>query len=390
MDWKITCYLSALLVTSATQTGARLRSGESGRIGKAVHVRQHSPFTPFSIPSQSHSPPARRLLSVDSPPIEAVAPQSESASPEVQLAQAADPADHVPAPKPTSVGSANGLWNWTDTGSRHSSVVGIKVGEAFGTGVVLYVDRTSRIDNGYLGFCATANHVVSPASDGAIPITVTYVDGERSSGCRVVDSNEEVDVAILWVWVPAGIRPAALAHRRSRRGEMIEFVGLGGGVAARRRLRHFESTASAPTDAKYIFSDETLLPGDSGGPVFNAAGRLVGIISGGWFWWNHRAADGNPDPVQATWPARASNLIPLARLILELPDCSDGGATPGVHEFAGEHIDKAIPNNGRVPRRRKRPTPPADQRPPDSLLGADQPAGSPAAEDQDIYIDMGD
>jgi hypothetical protein len=52
--------------------------------------------------------------------------------------------------------------------------------------------------------------------------------------------------------------------------------------------------------------------------VFNSKKEVVGVISGGWFWWDGgvKAADGNA--LNATWPARASNLNPIQLLMADV------------------------------------------------------------------------
>jgi len=99
-------------------------------------------------------------------------------------------------------------------------------------------------------------------------------------------------------------------------GDKLEFAGLGGGSKLDCCIRHFSAVASSPSSLEKIFADVPLLPGDSGGPVFNEKHEVVGIISGGWFWWNSGLMDkdGNAS-IRTTWPARASNVGPLKTLM---------------------------------------------------------------------------
>ncbi|MEM7312532.1 MAG: serine protease [Planctomycetota bacterium] len=246
----------------------------------------------------------------------AALPRSVSAQPE-------KPRAGKPAKAP------NELWNWTPSNEHHSSVTMLRVGPETGTGVVIMVDEDSPEGDGHLGFVATAAHVVESAkkkpTDGDSSrneIRVYFANEERdvSRNCSIVRRDREEDVAIVWAWIPKGIRPVRLTNRSARSGDRLEFVGLGGKTSIADGLRHFHAQASAPTNDKLVYADQALLPGDSGGPVFDANHRLTGIISGGWFWWSHdRMKTTYNEPLRATWPARASNILPLARLIASLP-----------------------------------------------------------------------
>ena len=216
------------------------------------------------------------------------------------------------------------LWKWTKSKEHHQSVVKVTVGESVGTGVLLYVDRKTKEGDGYLGYCATAQHVIDQAERQS-DIRVEYQNGMKAVDCQVVKQNKEMDVAMLWVWVPKDMAAAKLGSSKIERGEKVEFVGLGGRFDFSEGLRHFVGTAAAPTSMRKIYADQTLLPGDSGGPIFNARREVVGIISGGWFWWgDDEIKTDSGSEFRATWPARGSNVIPLAALIAELPPCEIG------------------------------------------------------------------
>ena len=76
--------------------------------------------------------------------------------------------------------------------------------------------------------------------------------------------------------------------------------------------------ADPPSSFEKIFADVPLLPGDSGGPVFNADHEVVGIISGGWFWWDSGLKTSNGSYIRTTWPARASNVGPIQSMMEKL------------------------------------------------------------------------
>ena len=218
----------------------------------------------------------------------------------------------------SQVGKDSGLWHWTENSNHHQSIVQIDAGDGAGTGVVIYVDKSKPIKDGYEGYCLTASHVVQDIYDNTIK--VRFRNGRRSKGCRVVERDDERDIALVWAWIPGDIPPAKLATEPITAGEKLEFAGLGGGSDLRKSLRHFSGTASHPSSMEKIFADVPLLPGDSGGPVFNSKNEVVGIISGGWFWWDGGVKLPNGSEIKATWPARASNIDPIRILMAKIDD----------------------------------------------------------------------
>ena len=216
------------------------------------------------------------------------------------------------------VGRDSGLWNWTDDATHHQAIVQVAAGNGTGTGVVIRIDKDKPIKDGYEGYCLTAWHVVQDSVDKSIK--VTFNNGRRSKDCRVVHQDKDRDVALIWAWIPNSISPAKLAIEPIQGGEFLEFAGLGGGSDLNGSLRHFRAVASSPSSLEKIFADVPLLPGDSGGPVFNANQEVVGIISGGWFWWDGGVKLPNGSEIKATWPARASNIDPIRVLMAEVDD----------------------------------------------------------------------
>ena len=219
------------------------------------------------------------------------------------------------------VGKDSGLWEWTEFAPHHGAIVEVHSGGGSGTGVLISVDKDKKVANGYEGYVLTAWHVVQDDVDAVKPkIKVKFKDHKRGSkGCRVVQFNEHKDVALVWVWVPEDVEPVKMAKDPIESGDKLEFAGLGGGSKLDCCIRHFSATASSPSSLEKIFADVPLLPGDSGGPVFNEKHEVVGIISGGWFWWNSGLTTNNgTHSIRTTWPARASNVGPLQSLMAKL------------------------------------------------------------------------
>ncbi len=237
-----------------------------------------------------------------------------SAEPEVLIQEST--ATSVESPKSSEpVGKGSGLWKWTPESDYHQSIVEVSTSGGSGTGVLISLNTTEKpLSEGYV---LTAWHVVQDdIVDGSIK--VTYRNKRRAKDCRVVQYDEEKDVAILWVWVPEDIKPAKLATQSVKRGDRLELAGLGGGTDLACCVRAFEAFASPPSSVEKIFADVPLLPGDSGGPVFNAQHEVVGVISGGWFWWDSGLKTASGSYIRTTWPARASNIGPIQSMVEKL------------------------------------------------------------------------
>ena len=220
----------------------------------------------------------------------------------------------APAVSRGQVGKDTTLWNWTVPAPHHKPIVKVALDGAEGTGTIIHVDRSQVKDGWFGGYCLTAHHVVA-GDKGRRAITVTYRDGIVSRKCWVLEFDERLDVAIVQVRVPDGIIPAKLAGVPVRRGARLELAGLGGSSQLSSHLRHFSARASQPTNNNQIFCDVPLLPGDSGGPVFNEDHEVVGVISGGWFWWDGGITTDRGLPINATWPARACNAAVIQQLL---------------------------------------------------------------------------
>ncbi len=224
------------------------------------------------------------------------------------------------------VGRGSGLWKWTPLADHHSAIVEISSGGGSGTGVLISIDEDKPVKDGFEGYCLTAWHVIQDDVESD-KIKVRFRNGRGAKGCRVVQSNEEKDIALVWTWVPAGVKPAKLARQPIERGDTLEFAGLGGGSELKCCVRHFSAMASPPSTIEKIFADVPLLPGDSGGPVFNSNQEVVGIISGGWFWWNSGVKSDNGSYVRTTWPARASNIGPIQNMVAKMAEKTDASDT---------------------------------------------------------------
>jgi putative serine protease PepD len=131
------------------------------------------------------------------------------------------------------------------------------------------------------GHIVTAAHVV----DGASAVSVKFQDG-TTRAAEVLGTDNATDVAVLSV-DPSGLtlHPLTLGSSASLSiGDEVAAIGdpftydrsLSTGVVS-----GLDRTISAPngfTVAHAIQTDAALNPGNSGGPVLDASGRVIGIV----------------------------------------------------------------------------------------------------------------
>jgi S1-C subfamily serine protease len=131
------------------------------------------------------------------------------------------------------------------------------------------------------GHIVTAAHVV----DGASSITVTFQDGTTRTA-KLLGKDNATDVAVLSVDPSAlTLHPLALGSSASLNvGNAVAAIGdpftydrsMSTGIVS-----GLDRTISAPngfTVAHAIQTDAALNPGNSGGPVLDASGKVVGIV----------------------------------------------------------------------------------------------------------------
>jgi S1-C subfamily serine protease len=130
------------------------------------------------------------------------------------------------------------------------------------------------------GTVLTALHVV----DGAGQIQVEFADGTRAAA-RVAASRPEKDIAVLTVdRLPQVVVPAVLAGPPPV-GDTVFAVGdplgLRGSLSAG-VVSAADRTIGTPSGAALrglIQFDAAVNPGNSGGPLLNRAGQVVGIVT---------------------------------------------------------------------------------------------------------------
>jgi serine protease Do len=128
------------------------------------------------------------------------------------------------------------------------------------------------------GLIVTNNHVI----EGADEITVTLQDG-TSLKAKLLGRDEKTDIAVLQVTPPKGKTLTAVQWGDSDTARVGDWVlaigdpfGLGGTVTAGIVSARGRDINQGPYD-DFIQTDAAINRGNSGGPLFNMDGKVVGI-----------------------------------------------------------------------------------------------------------------
>ena len=145
--------------------------------------------------------------------------------------------------------------------------------------VALLSERTGSSGSGVVvsadGLILTAAHVVQ----GADTLLVVFPDGKQVQG-KVLGANYSKDVAMVKI-IAAGKWPCVgLGNSRSlEAGDWVIALGHSAGFDAGRTppVRFGRVVSKGP--GNFLTTDCTLIGGDSGGPLFDLDGQLIGIHS---------------------------------------------------------------------------------------------------------------
>jgi serine protease Do len=140
--------------------------------------------------------------------------------------------------------------------------------------------RVSSLGSGFIidpdGIVVTNNHVIADADE----ITVILNDGTRLKA-QLLGKDTKVDLAVLKVKTDHPLKAVKFGDSdRLRLGEWVIAIGnpfsLGGTVTAGIVSARNRDINSGPYD-NYIQTDAPINRGNSGGPLFNLEGEVVGI-----------------------------------------------------------------------------------------------------------------
>jgi serine protease Do len=140
--------------------------------------------------------------------------------------------------------------------------------------------KSSSLGSGFIidasGIVVTNNHVIADASE----VTVILTDGQKLKA-EIIGKDQKVDVAVLRVKPEKPLKAVKFGDSdKARVGDWVLAVGnpfgLGGSVTAGIVSARNRNIDSGPYD-NYIQTDASINKGNSGGPLFNMDGEVVGI-----------------------------------------------------------------------------------------------------------------
>ena len=146
-----------------------------------------------------------------------------------------------------------------------SAVVAVEVGDGSGSGVVITAD----------GLIVTAGHVCGGTDRD---VSFTFPDGKIARG-KTLGVDLESDTGLMKITEPGPWPHVATGElEQAKMGDWVLALGHPGGFDLKRSLvvRLGRIIRLAP-DA--LQTDCTISPGDSGGPLFDMHGRVIGIHS---------------------------------------------------------------------------------------------------------------
>ena len=149
-------------------------------------------------------------------------------------------------------------------------------GNAFGLGSGVVINRDANV--------LTALHVI----EGSEEIELGFPDGTRTSA-TLVNLDRDKDIAVLAPAVlPGLVVPATMGSAAALRvgdevfavGHPLGLVGsLSAGVVSGLERQSRQEEGEEPRQGLIQF-DAAVNPGNSGGPLLDSAGRVVGIVTG--------------------------------------------------------------------------------------------------------------
>jgi S1-C subfamily serine protease len=150
------------------------------------------------------------------------------------------------------------------------SIVTVHAGDALGTGFAIHADTPT----GYRTAIITNEHVISEARAGeGSDVFVTH--GSRSLEASLWTWDVENDLALLYVReVLPKLDWATEQGHEPRAGEFVVAIGSPYGLEG--------STTTGVISriySNYIQTDAAVNPGNSGGPLLNRYGEVVGVVS---------------------------------------------------------------------------------------------------------------
>ena len=225
-------------------------------------------LTPTPTPAPTPVPTATPVLTLTPTPTPAPTP-APTATPVPTLTPTPTPAPTpAPAPTPTSEMTIAAI-----VASVESGVVRIQTETAVGSGFIYKIDSSTKE-----AWILTNQHVVSNQSQ----VTVTIENITSYTG-QVLGVDILRDLAVVQICCSADFNALALGDSASNiKGSVVVAIGYPLGVVDSARVTSGIISASyydSTFDRWVTQTDASLNPGNSGGPLFNMFGKVIGVTT---------------------------------------------------------------------------------------------------------------
>jgi serine protease Do len=144
--------------------------------------------------------------------------------------------------------------------------------QSLGSGFIISAD----------GYVVTNNHVVTADGQGQVEsISVTLPDGTELPA-KMIGHDEASDLAVLKITAPKPLPFVKFGDAsKARVGDWVIAIGnpfgLGGTVTAGIISAVYRNTGSGSAYDRYLQTDAAINRGNSGGPMFDMKGQVIGI-----------------------------------------------------------------------------------------------------------------
>ncbi|WP_298170962.1 Do family serine endopeptidase [Novosphingobium sp.] len=206
------------------------------------------------------------------------------------------------------------------------------------------------------GYVVTNNHVITAEGQGEIEsITVTMTDG-TDYPAKLVGRDAASDLAVLKI---TGTKPFPFVKfgdsRHARVGDWIIAIGnpfgLGGTVTSGIISAVYRNTGSGSAYDRYLQTDASINRGNSGGPMFDMAGNVIGINNAIFSPTGGSVGIGFAIPAEIAAPIveklRNGQAIERGYLGVRIQQLSDDlAASLGLAKNRGEFIQSVEPGQG--------------------------------------------
>ena len=186
------------------------------------------------------------------------------------------PHGNYPTPNPNPTVQGEEITDKALDEAMDSTVI-VMCGSSAGSGIIIRDD----------GYILTNYHVVSDDNK----LTVILRDGEKEYAATLVGYNERMDIAVLKIQAADLPVAAFAASDNIRYGEKVYAVGAPTGAdygwsvthgvvsCPNRDLKVYDSEGKLEKTMTVIQTDAAVNHGNSGGPLVNVRGEVIGIVT---------------------------------------------------------------------------------------------------------------